>query len=407
MIAHFAGDPPPDSAFATHSSIVRTAHLRGHRVPQQAETTSQLPMTWSTNATLAEIAASLRAARHIVVLTHVKPDGDAVGSSIGMVRALNRPSAWSKGPRAEAWYFGPQPPWLPDVAGQTPHRVVMQGEALPQESAVDAVLILDTGSWTQLEAVQPWLASRRAMTSVVDHHVTGNPEVGSRLHVDTNAAAVCQPAAELARLVLELPSLASLPADVAEAFYLGLATDTGWFRHSNVSRGVMETAGQLLDAGADHTRLYRLIEQRETPERLKLLSRALASLELLDEGRLAVMKLSRKDFQETKAQPGESGGFVDFGQSIPTVLVTCVLTEAAPGEYGPSSGSADAPITKISLRSKPIGGPANTGVDVNVLAKELGGGGHVRAAGARTSQTLDQTATRVLELTRLQTAPRK
>ncbi len=364
---------------------------------------------WSTNASLAEIATSLRAARRIVVLTHVKPDGDAVGSSIGMVRALNRPSAWSKGPRAEAWYFGPQPPWLADIAGDTPHRVMMQGQQPPEEATgvVDAVLVLDTGSWTQLEAVQPWLASRRAMTSVVDHHVSGNPEVASRLHIDTNAAAVCQPAAELARLVLDLPSLSALPADVAEAFYLGLATDTGWFRHSNVSRGVMETAGQLLDAGADHTRLYRLIEQRETPERLKLLARALASLELLDEGRLAVMKLSRKDFDQTKAQPGESGGFVDFGQSIPTVLVTCVLTEAAPGEYGPSSGTADAPVTKVSLRSKPIGGPSNTGVDVNVLAKELGGGGHVRAAGARTTMNLEQTAARVLELMRRQTAAMK
>lgn len=390
-------------------AILQTVHLRGHRLPQQAETTKHVPAVWSTNASLAEIATSLRAARRIVVLTHVKPDGDAVGSSIGMVRALNRPSAWSKGPRAEAWYFGPQPPWLADIAGETPHRVMMQGQQPPEEvtGVVDAVLVLDTGSWTQLEAVQPWLASRRAMTSVVDHHVSGNPEVASRLHIDTNAAAVCQPAAELARLVLDLPSLSALPADVAEAFYLGLATDTGWFRHSNVSRGVMETAGQLLDAGADHTRLYRLIEQRETPERLKLLARALASLELLDEGRLAVMKLSRKDFDQTKAQPGESGGFVDFGQSIPTVLVTCVLTEAAPGEYGPSSGTADAPVTKVSLRSKPIGGPSNTGVDVNVLAKELGGGGHVRAAGARTTMNLEQTAARVLELMRRQTAATK
>jgi phosphoesterase RecJ-like protein len=163
----------------------------------------------------------------------------------------------------------------------------------------------------------------------------------------------------------------------------------------------METAGQLLDAGADHTRLYRIVEQRETPERLKLLARALASLELLDDGRLAMMKLSREDFSTTKAQPGESGGFVDFGQSIPSVLVTCVLTEAAPGEYGPAS--SDTPVTKVSLRSKPIGGLDGNGVDVNVLAKQLGGGGHVRAAGARTSMPLDATARRVLELMRLQT----
>ncbi len=352
------------------------------------------PQPWSTNATLAEIASTLRPARRVVVLTHVKPDGDAIGSTIALVRALNQPGEWTSPTRAGAWYFGPTPPWLADVALETPYKVFGPHDEPAEVSAEqepDAIVVLDTGSWAQLEQVHQWLGPRRERVCLVDHHVQGDPEVAARRHIDTGAAAACQPVAELCRLLLNKPALRDLPARVAEACYLGIATDTGWFRHSNVSRAVMHTAGELLEAGADHVRLYQAVEQRETASRLKLLSRALATLELHDAGRIATMSVSRQDMQAVGAQPGESGGFVDFGQSIPTVQVTALFTEASPEEYGQEGKG---PITKISLRSK--AGPL--AVDVNVVAKKLGGGGHVRAAGARTNATIEQTKARIVAL---------
>lgn len=352
---------------------------------------------WTTNSTLESIAARLRAARKVVVLTHVKPDGDALGSTLALVRALNKPREWSKGPRAEAWYFGPPPPWLADLAGDTPHRALAD-KGPPEVEGVDAVVVLDTGSWSQLEAAHEWLAPRREMTVLVDHHVQGDAEVAAHRVIDTSAAAVCQPVAELCRLILNVPDRTQLPADVAEPLYLGLCTDTGWFRHSNVSRAVMQCAGDLLEAGADHVRLYQSIEQRESLTRLRLLSRALATLELHDNGRLAIMSLTRKDFAESGAQPGESGGFVDFGQSVATVEVTCLLTEATPSDYGPGA-PASGPLTKISLRSKASGHE----VDVNRIAKSLGGGGHVRAAGARTTKSIEDTKAEVVRLVQEQT----
>jgi phosphoesterase RecJ-like protein len=343
---------------------------------------------WATNASLAQIADRLRPARRIVVVTHVKPDGDAVGSTLALVRTLNQPGPWVVPGRAQAWYCGPMPPWLADVAGDTPHRVVSPA-TLP-DGEPDAIAVLDTGSWVQLEPLREWLAARHERVVLVDHHVQGNPDTAALRHVDAAAAAVCQPVAELCRILLGAPSLAALPAPVAEALYLGLATDTGWFRHSNVTHAVMNTAGELLDAGADNVRLYQVVEQRESLSRLRLLSRALASLELHEQGRLAVMTLLRKDFQETGAQAGESGGFVDFGQAITGVQVTCLLTEAAPGEFGPSTG----PITKVSLRSKPT--PPE--VDVNAITQALGGGGHIRAAGARPAMPIDRAKAEILRL---------
>ncbi len=353
---------------------------------------------WKTNTSIAELGAFLRGKRRIIVLTHVKPDGDAVGSSMALVRALNKPQPWVNGARAEAWYFGPQAPWLKAIAGDSAYRVVGD-KGPPADVTPDAVVVVDTGSWAQLEAVQEWLVKHHDIAAVVDHHMQGDPEVAPRLHIDTSAAAACQPVALLCSEVLGCGEPCKLPADVAEVLYLGLATDTGWFRHSNVSRRVMSLAGELLDAGANHIKLYQIIEQQETVSRLKLLSRALASLELFDSDRLAVMRLTKKDFAETGAQPGESGGFVDFGQSIPTVQVTCVLTEASGAEFGQGAGTG--PLTKISLRSK----PTDSAVDVNVVAKALGGG-HVRAAGARTMQDVEQTKAMIIKLVMEQTRAR-
>jgi phosphoesterase RecJ-like protein len=160
----------------------------------------------------------------------------------------------------------------------------------------------------------------------------------------------------------------------------------------------MVCAGDLLEAGADHVKLYQMLEQGESASRLRLLARGLATLELHDNNRLAVMSITRKDFAESGAQPGESGGFVDFGQSIATVEVTCLLTEATAADYGPGADTKG-PLTKISLRSKASGHE----VDVNRIARALGGGGHVRAAGARTNQSIEDTKAAVVRLVQEQT----
>lgn len=341
---------------------------------------------WSSNATPAEIATFLRDKRRIVVSTHVKPDGDAVGSTIALVRALNRAGKGSA--RAEAWYFGPPPSWLRDVAGDTPHRV-LGPDGPPRDFEPDAIAILDTGSRQQLEAIRAFLETRADRTAVVDHHVQGDSDIARLRLIDTKSAAVCQPVAAVCRELLGAPAVSKLPVDVATPLYLGLATDTGWFRHSNVDRAVMTIAGDLIDAGARHIWLYQVVEQRESLSRLRLLSRALDTLEVLEGGHVAVMSLKLRDFSESRAAPGESGGFVDYGQAVDGVRVTVLLTEANPGEYG-DMGSAV--ITKLSLRSK----PGDDSVDVNAVAKELGGGGHVRASGARVPASIDDARNMVL-----------
>lgn len=338
---------------------------------------------WATNTTLENLAAWLRTRTSVVVLTHSKPDGDAVGSTLAVARAIAL-AGKAAGVVATPWYAGPPPEWLADLAQPTTIRII-DHYGLPQDEP-DGVIVLDTGSWSQLHEVEAWLRERHGIAAVIDHHVHGDGDVAPRRFISTAAAAACEPAAELCRLLLGKARCEDLPREVAEPLYVGLATDTGWFRHSNVTPGVMRLAGSLVGAGVDHARLYSKVEQQYRSSRLRLMARALATLELLDGERVALMTLRQQDFHECHATPNDSGGFVEIPLSVRSVRVSVLMTEA----YAPSAAS---PLSKVSMRSKDGDGA----VDVNAVARRLGGGGHVRAAGAKLRVPMTEARKLVIE----------
>lgn len=359
--------------------------------------------TWTTTHSISQIAQRLKHARSVIVLTHQKPDGDAAGSSLALVRALNMTGTPGLPARAQVWYAGPFPPWLNDLAGDTPIRKFDNGEQPPQHADPEVIVIVDTGSWGQLEPFADFLRNRSNECIIIDHHKQGDAEIASWRHLATDEAAACIPVSALCRELLALDSISKLPESIATPLYLGTATDTGWFKHSNVTRSVMQVAGDLLEAGARNTWLFQTVEQRDSLGRLKLLSRALAGLELFDNGRIAVMSLMKSDFDECGASPGESGGFVDFPSQMPQVKVVVLLTEASDYERADEGGDPTAAkkrtVTKISMRSK----EGAKAVDVNAAANILGGGGHIRAAGARVASDMERTKNLVLDAIMSQT----
>jgi bifunctional oligoribonuclease and PAP phosphatase NrnA len=354
---------------------------------------TEAAMAWQSTTTLPELAAWVASRKRVVILTHVKPDGDAVGSSLAVARAINlatRTGVEHIPPAATPWYWGPLPDWFAEIVSPTQHRAIDEANRAdddPREEP-DGVLILDTGSWTQLHEVREWLLKRTQIAAVLDHHRQGDPDVAPRRLIIPEAAAACEPAAELCRLLLSLQSVSELPPEVASPLYMGLATDTGWFRHSNVTPSAMRLAAALLDAGADHAGLYECLEQRDRVSRLRLMGRALASLELHQNNTVALMTLRQQDFHDSHATPNDSGGFADLALKAATVQVAAVITEA----WVNTAGN----ITKISLRSKE--GPR--AVDVNEVARKLGGGGHIRASGAKLSVGLAEARQKVLEALR-------
>lgn len=347
---------------------------------------------YESNVQPAELAAWLRGRTKVVCLTHAKPDGDALGSTLGLARCLQQ-----RGVAVECWYVGPFPAWLETVAGATPVRKLGQQpvpvDMLPSFGEPDGVCVCDTGSRTQLDALGPWLAARAERACIIDHHLHGDAEVAPRRLVRTDAAAACEIVAELAGLVLEAGPEAKLSPEIATALYLGTATDTGWFRFSNVTPRTLTTAARLLASGADATGLYAMSEQQDTPGRPKLLGRALASLEYVPlsggRGQVGVMGLTGADFAAAGAGPEDTGGFADSVMSVSAVGVVATLTEISPG---PPADTTRAALTKVSLRSKPGAGA----VDVAAVAATLGGGGHARAAGIKIAAPLAEARRAVL-----------
>ncbi len=336
---------------------------------------------YDSSATTPQIVQRLARAQRVVILTHSKPDGDAVGSSLALARALTL-----SGKRATPVFLAPWSNRMDSIVGATPVLHEQQGTWRAESLGdPDCVVVVDTGSWTQVADARAWLEPRREITVVIDHHAHGDPAIAALRLVDTSAAAAAQLVAPVCLGLLGATHCSQLPVEIAEPLYLGIATDTGWFRHSNVTPATLRMAADLLDAGVDQNRLYRRIEQSDSPKRLWLIQRALSSLELLSRDRVAVMRISMADISACDASQDELGGLADLPQTVGSVRVVAVLTELEPA------------VTKVSMRSKAVE-PPELAVDVNLIAQAIGGGGHLHAAGAKLRAPMAEAHRRVVQL---------
>ncbi len=331
------------------------------------------------NTSIEELAARIRTAKRIFVTTHAKPDGDALGSVLAVVRA-----AQALGIHAEGWMVGPFEPNLMSLAAPTALECVDPKAPRLPTTEYDLIVIVDTGAWSQLETLAPWLRARVANAIGIDHHTRGD-EVARQRVIDVTCGSAT---AIIARLIdaLHVPLHAPLssPTDrkgrgsIAEALFLGLATDTGWFRFQNAKPAEFELASRLLAAGVDKDRLVETVENSHRPERLVIEALALGGVTFVDlgtRGSVAVMRIAMSDLQKTAATVEETSGIVNAPMAIGAVRAAVLLVETEPG------------LVKLSFRSKPRDDDGRF-IDVNELASRFDGGGHVHAAGARFRGTL-------------------
>jgi phosphoesterase RecJ-like protein len=252
------------------------------------------------------------------------------------------------------------------------------------------VVVVDTGAWGQLAPMRKYLEPRVDRTLLIDHHLSGDVPAKWK-YIDSTSAATCEIIAqlidEIARHEHQSPNRMLDPI-VSDALFVGIASDTGWFRFSNTRPFTHELAARLIRQGVDHAALYAQLEQGDRPEKLKLQIRALESLRLLANNTIAMMVLRASDFVETGAQAEETERLVDIPQTVATVQVVVLITEP-PDEQGKSAP----PLIRMSFRSK----PGKDAVNVAELAAQFGGGGHARAAGAKVPGPLDVVVARVAE----------
>lgn len=313
-----------------------------------------------------EAARRLSIAGSLVLLTHDRPDGDGLGSMVALARSARLRGKTARLACADA---------LPKR-----YAFLLEGEKLLGADAfaaaaeqADCVVVLDTCAWSQLEALGPALGAVLNKVVVIDHHRTRD-DMGPVRWCDPSAAAV-------GVMVTELLERLGWPVDppAAEAAVAAICSDTGWLRFSNTDARTLRAVAHWLEAGVDPAELYRKLYESDRPQRIALMARALGGMQLHGEGRIALLQITRSDFEHTGAEADETENLINEALRIGQVELAILLVE--------NNGQT----IRGSLRSK-------RRIDVAALAQQFGGGGHERAAGFRQPGPIDQLAGQVLDV---------
>ena len=316
------------------------------------------------NASFAEIAEVIRAHQRFVIMSHVRPDGDAIGCQVGLalsLRALGKEvTVWNHDGPMEKLRFLPGSELVEQPMGES--------------RDFDVAIALDTAAYERLGS-RCLAGIRSAKVWInIDHHVS-NGRYGDLVHIDPSAPATGQ-------ILFELIHSTGLPmnAAIAENLFAAISTDTGSFQYSNTTARTFEITAQLVHAGVNVGKISELLYQSYPLRRLELLRELLNQMRITCDGRVASFGLTLEAAKRLGATPDDNEGLIDHIRAIEGVLVA-VFLEELPGEGK----------IRISMRSK------DARYDVCKICAQFGGGGHVMAAGARTPGTMETVETAVLE----------
>ena len=312
----------------------------------------------------------VRAHRRFLLVCHVRPDCDALGSELAMARILEH-----LGKDALLVNDFRVPPTLRFLDSQG--KVRQLGVDVPAERLADreVIIVLDTSAWLQLGKMADVLRVSAAVKVVIDHHASAD-DLGATLCKDVEADAT-------GRLVAEAADALGVPIapQIAEPLFAALATDTGWFRFATARAESFRLAARLVDAGAAPDRLFRQLYEADSIGRLRLIGRTLARTMTELDGRLIHTWIEQADFQATGALPTDTEDIINMTLAVGGTQMAFILVELASGAL------------KLSLRSR-------CDVDCARLAEQFGGGGHRRAAGATLPGPLAEAQAKVLAAVR-------
>ncbi len=314
--------------------------------------------------------------RRPLLLSHAKPDGDAIGALVATRNALR-----DRGLDPAALVFDPIPDRYRFLVDEVPIARLGEDITLSELDSIklDGVIVLDTCSYSQLLPIAQWLRTSRLPTLAIDHHVTRDGLADTYL-IDESASATCLILYEWLK-----SNKWAIDRSTAEALFVGIATDTGWFRHSNTDARSLTVAAELVDLGVQPFAMFDALFQHESAARFRLRAAVVNRLELLASGRLAVLTLPTSLFSETGATLADTEDLVNEPLRIASTIVSVMLVEQSAG------------LVRVGFRSRaPIDG-SSLDIDVAAVAVQFGGGGHRRAAGARINATLENAKRQVIE----------
>ncbi|TXE05784.1 bifunctional oligoribonuclease/PAP phosphatase NrnA [Gelidibacter salicanalis] len=327
-----------------------------------------------TDQDIKEIKALLSAPKHIVIVPHKNPDGDAMGSTLGLYHFLTEQNH-------TATVIAPNdyPDFLKWLPGQE-HVVIHESDKVRAEALIaeaDLIFTLDFNALHRSGQMETPLANSDALKIMIDHHQQPD-DYATYMFSDVAMSSTCQ---MVYHFMVMLEATAAIETKIATCLYAGILTDTGSFRFPSSTSTTHIVAAELIDKGADHSEIYNAIYDTNSFERLQLLGIALKNLKILPEYRTAYITLTQEELNASNFRKGDTEGFVNYGLSIKDVIFAAIFIEHK--QEG---------IIKISLRSK-------GDFSVNEFSRaNFGGGGHTNAAGGKSDLSLNETVEKFISI---------
>jgi phosphoesterase RecJ-like protein len=307
---------------------------------------------------LAKIISELQQSNTILISVHRSPDGDALGSQLALMHALEK-----LGKTVTAHNLDP----VPDIYRYLPGSArIKTGSSVAGK--FDAFVVLDSDP-SRAGLFDGKYPADRLIN--IDHHITNSQE-WELIWLDPAASATGE---MVYRLITGLS--VTIDRDIALCLYTAIFTDTGSFRYTNTTPTSMRIAAELIEAGADPWFVTENVYESYAYRRLKLLGKVLTGMERSEDGRIAWVVVTNELYHQTGATSEDTENFINFVRSVKGVEVAILFRQTAEAQY------------KISMRSKGR-------VDLSGLARSLGGGGHKNAVGSVLDGTYEDVRTRVI-----------
>jgi phosphoesterase RecJ-like protein len=322
-----------------------------------------------------QIEIEILTASHIIITSHKSPDGDSIGSSLGLLHFIEK-----QGKKATICHPDPAPEYLLWLEGSSTILTMQKDKEVVEEhfKKADLIFCLDYNASDRVgEEMQALLEKAVCKKIMIDHHL--NPADFADIIVSQTE--VCSTAQLIYELIEQSGHADLMDAKTGTPLYLGILTDTGSFRFPSVQPRTHEILGKLLNAGVLHHLIHENLNDTNTVGRLRLQGYAMSEkLEVIEELHVSIISLTEEELLKYNVQKGDTDGLANLALSIKGMKAAIVLTE--------KEGKI-----KMSFRSKGKENP------VNILASEhFGGGGHANASGGASGLTMEETIMKLKKL---------
>ncbi len=327
-----------------------------------------------TTAEISALQELLSLPKSVVIVPHKNPDGDAIGSCLGLYHYL-------KLHKHDVMVIAPNdyPSFLKWMPAEDTILHYENNKVICDQHIDNAELIftLDFNSLFRAGDMEPALSKANATYVMIDHHQ--QPDTYAKyMYSDVCMSSTCE---MVYNFIGFFDDLGKINSDIASCLYAGIMTDTGSFRFPSTTSTTHKVIADLIDRGANNSKIHNAVFDTNRYSRLQLLGRALSNLVVLPEYKTAYITLSQKELDEFNFQKGDTEGVVNYGLSIEGIVFAAIFIE-----------NEQEGITKISLRSK-------GDFSVNEFSRaHFNGGGHTNAAGGKSDVSLKETVEKFISI---------